>query len=377
MKYVELADLSFFKIDHTSRCNLQCPQCARTHLGKLNSILPLNELSLEDYQNIFSQNLLSRTKNLKHFEFSGNYGDAAISDSLKPTLQYLIKNGVPAIVLMTNGSLRTPSWWGDLARIMNRESDKVIFAIDGLEDTNAIYRVNSIWDKIIENVGAFLQAGGKARWDFLVFEHNAHQIDAAQALAKKMGFQEFAIKKTNRFISDSSYISGKSSVSQNIVTKSKSNYQISVPLHEDKYISKSTKNFDQLIQKYGSWSKYVDQTGINCKYHKWGNGLFIDFEARLWPCTWLASPIYHFGDTNSQKKQIYQLFDRYGSDFNSMRRHSFEEVFNHKWFQSELVQSWSNKMNDSNAKLMTCGRTCGEEYDFSSASEANRKIIKL
>jgi MoaA/NifB/PqqE/SkfB family radical SAM enzyme len=377
MKYLDIEELSFFQIDHTSRCNLQCPQCARTHSDQLNSELPLGELSFEDYKKIFNPRFLNQAKKLKKFLFNGNYGDAAISETLKPSLQFLKENGIQAITLMTNGSLRTASWWSDLAKIMNRTLDKVVFSIDGLEDTNSIYRINSKWEKIIENANAFISAGGRARWDFIVFDHNAHQLEAAQVLAKKLGFHEFSIKKTNRFLSNNNYNSGKKSVTQEVKLKNNEKVEISIPVSNEKYISNSTKNFDQLIQKHHTWSDYIDQSKITCKYKKWGNGLFIDFEARLWPCTWLASPLHHFGDTNSQKNQILKLLDRYGNDFNSLRKYSFEEVFEHRWFQSELVESWSKTQNDSNPKLMTCGRTCGDEYDFSSASEENRTFVKL
>lgn len=374
--YVDLSQLTFFQVDQTSHCNLRCPQCARTHAGGVNPDLPLTQLTLDDYTTIFDVNLLARMPNLKNFTFSGNYGDAAASNTLKPALQYLRKNKVPSFSVMTNGSLRTPDWWRDLALVMDSKYDKVVFAIDGLEDTNSTYRVNSNWQTIIENAKAYIDAGGKARWDFLVFEHNAHQVEAAKTIAKQMGFFEFAIKKTNRFINDQNYRSGKASFTQSVSVQ-KNQYTIEVPQQDTRYAAKSTSNFEKIVEKHGSWNEYINKTKISCLYRKWGHGLFLDFEARLWPCTWLASPIYHYGETNSQKKQIQQLFERYGSDFNNIRKHGFWNVFNHKWFQSELVTSWENKVDDSVAKLLTCGRTCGEEYDFSSASANNRTIERL
>ena len=47
------------------------------------------------------------------------------------------------------------------------------FAIDGLEDTNHIYRRNTDWVKIVQNATAYIAAGGRAEWDFIVFAHNA------------------------------------------------------------------------------------------------------------------------------------------------------------------------------------------------------------
>ena len=49
---------------------------------------------------------------------------------------------------------------------------RVVFAIDGLQDTLGTYRRNVSFDKVIANASAFIAAGGRAEWDFLVFEHN-------------------------------------------------------------------------------------------------------------------------------------------------------------------------------------------------------------
>ncbi len=359
-KFTDLSQLSFFQIDQTSHCNLRCPQCARTVNSGVNPNLPMDELSLVDYQNIFSDEVFKKLEKLDRFTFSGNYGDAVMSNYLKPTITFLKSKGKFNLYIMTNGSLRSPDWWRDLATVLNPETDAVVFAIDGLEETNHIYRVKSNWQKIMENANAFISAGGKARWEFILFEHNEHQLEEAQLLAKKMGFVQFAIKKTKRFINSSNYLSNKLS------TEFKTADQI-----------ENKNSFENIIKRHGSWSAYINKTEISCMYRKWGNGLFIDFEGRLWPCTWLASPIHHPSENDQQKKQILKIYEKYGEDFNDVRKFGFLNVFNHIWFQEELVKSWSNKIEDDNFKLMTCGRTCGQEYDFSSVSTNNRKVISF
>jgi len=94
--------------------------------------------------------------------------------------------------------LRTESWWRELASIFRRDEDYVVFSIDGLEDTNDTYRVNVKWDKVIENAQAFIEAGGSAHWDMLVFEHNQHQVDACERLAHDLGFKWFRAKVSRR-----------------------------------------------------------------------------------------------------------------------------------------------------------------------------------
>jgi sulfatase maturation enzyme AslB (radical SAM superfamily) len=87
----------------------------------------------------------------------------------------------------TNGSARTVDWWRDIAEVL-KPNGYVIFSIDGLEDTNHLYRRNTNWEKIISNVNAFIEAGGIAHWEYIVFEHNEHQIDIARDLASSLGF---------------------------------------------------------------------------------------------------------------------------------------------------------------------------------------------
>jgi MoaA/NifB/PqqE/SkfB family radical SAM enzyme len=99
----------------------------------------------------------------------------------------------------TNGGIRFPDWWTRLAKVMNKPNDYVVFSIDGLEDTNHLYRRNVRWSKVMDNAKAFIDAGGSAHWDMLVFEHNKHQVDEAHKLAKDMGFNWFRAKVSRRF----------------------------------------------------------------------------------------------------------------------------------------------------------------------------------
>jgi sulfatase maturation enzyme AslB (radical SAM superfamily) len=98
----------------------------------------------------------------------------------------------------TNGGIRTTDWWTKLAQTLNQPRDYVVFSIDGLADTNHIYRVNVNWHNVMANAQAFIQAGGSAHWDMLVYEHNEHQVDAAAELAQSMGFRWFRAKVSKR-----------------------------------------------------------------------------------------------------------------------------------------------------------------------------------
>ena len=98
----------------------------------------------------------------------------------------------------TNAGARDETWWAKLAEIFGRMG-AVIFSVDGLADTNHLYRQGVSWKAVERSMDAFIEAGGRARWDFLVFEHNQHQVEEAEELSKQKGFERFVAKKTGRY----------------------------------------------------------------------------------------------------------------------------------------------------------------------------------
>jgi MoaA/NifB/PqqE/SkfB family radical SAM enzyme len=179
-------------LEPTTNCNAACPQCLRTRTE-----FEPNELSLEDVKKMFTPDVLMQ---LEKIYMCGNYGDPASARQTLEMYEYFISvNPNLTIGMNTNGGIRYPDWWTRLAKVMNKPNDYVVFSIDGLEDTNHLYRRNVRWSKVIENAKAFIDAGGSAHWDMLVFEHNKHQVDEAHKLAKDMGFNWFRAKVSRRF----------------------------------------------------------------------------------------------------------------------------------------------------------------------------------
>lgn len=368
MHYLKPDEIKYLQIDHNSTCNLRCPQCARTHEGETHPELPMKELNVEHYKEFILD-----APNLEFVMFCGNYGEVIVSNTFLECLLYVVENTSAKVVIATNSSARDENWWKELALILKGRG-KVNFSIDGLEDTNHLYRVNANFDKCMRNAQAFIDAGGVARWDYLVFGHNEHQVDEAIDRARKMGFREFAIKLTNRFINDEQYKHKTTDAADQTVITRKSQYTLAMPQNKELIGSGKSQN-ELIIEKYGNWTNYVNSTPISCKWQP-GGQIFLDFENRVWPCTWTASGYLHYGD-NTQKKQAQQLFDVYGKDFNNLNVHSLREVLEHDYFARDFCASWKGTMDDRVPKLFACGRTCGTDYNFSSAHGSNRRIIKL
>ena len=355
--FFAIDDIKSVQIDHTSRCNCLCPQCARVSNGVVNPRMPIDELTVEDYKVIFPSTIIKQVDIISQ---CGNYGDIVASNTILDCLEWLRENGCTAhINIMTNGSARTADWWKRLASIIDLNG-RVIFSIDGLEDTNHLYRVNASWNKIMENASTYIANNGRARWDYLIFDHNQHQVEEAEKLAREIGFESFYVKNTSRFINDKNYLTGKVSEEETLKQPT-----------DEKYRSTSSEKFVNIIDKHNTWENYINETTIDCKFQK-QSALFVDFQARLWPCTWVAAPIHFAKIDNIQTKQIHSLMEHYGTTFNSLRHHTLEDVLTHEWFASNLVSSW-----ETDEKLMTCGRTCGTDYEFSSRAPANSKLTKF
>ena len=355
--YLAIDNIKSIQIDHTSRCNCLCPQCARVSNGIINPRMPIDELTVEDYKVIFPSTIIKQVELITQ---CGNYGDIVASNSILDCLEWLRENGSTAhINIMTNGSARTADWWKRLASIIGLNG-RVTFSIDGLEDTNHLYRIGANWNKVIKNVSTYIENGGRARWDYLIFDHNQHQVEEAEKLAREIGFESFYVKNTSRFINNKNYLTGKVSEEETLKQPT-----------DEKYRSTSSEKFVNIIDKHNTWENYINETSIDCKFQK-QSALFIDFQARLWPCTWVAAPIHFANIDNIQTKQIHSLMEHYGTTFNSLRHHTLEDVLTHEWFASNLVSSW-----ETDEKLMTCGRTCGTDYEFSSHTTANSKLTKF
>jgi len=145
-----------------------------------------------------------KIKQLDKMFMCGNYGDPAAG---KHTLDIFreFRRINPDIVLgmNTNGGIQTTFWWYELAQILNQSHDYVVFSIDGSESTNATYRRNVVWNKLMSNARAFIEAGGSAHWDMLVYRHNQHEVDACEQLARDMGFTWFRAKVSKRDFTES------------------------------------------------------------------------------------------------------------------------------------------------------------------------------
>lgn len=181
-------------LEITDICQAACPQCSRECDPNFNSDIK-NTLSVGDIKRLISTDTI---KNLDKMFMCGNYGDPAAGNAIEICNYFREINPDITLGMNTNGGLQSIRWWQSLGTIINRQKDYVVFSIDGLKDTNHIYRKNVVWDRVIKNATAFIKAGGRAHWEMIVFEHNEHQIQQVENLAKDLGFYILRYKVSRR-----------------------------------------------------------------------------------------------------------------------------------------------------------------------------------
>ena len=190
-----LNNIKILHLESTDSCNAACPLCLRETDSTFNK-QGNHHLTVDKIRETICPDFI---KNLDKMFMCGNYGDPAAGKHTLDIFRYF-RSVNPGITLgmNTNGSLRTTSWWEELSSIFTGDRDYVVWSIDGLEDTNHIYRVNTSWGKIMENSAAFISTGGNAQWDMIAFLHNEHQVEDAEKMAIALGFSWFRVKVSKR-----------------------------------------------------------------------------------------------------------------------------------------------------------------------------------
>lgn len=321
--------LSYIHLELTTKCNAACPMCMRNLQGVEHPLLVKTDFDITWLDNLdLPANKLT---------LCGNYGDPVIHPKLPLIIEYWINKYNNPITLMTNGGMKTPKYWKNLAEI-SKNKLKIVFGIDGLEDTNHLYRKNVKWNKLIENAKAFINAGGNATWKFIIFKHNQHQVDDACNYAKSLGFKQFEKIITDRFISNNNerYFS--------VVNKNNNELYRLYPADYDQTNFKS-KNLNRI-----EISKKWDGE-INC-YAKNENSVYIAADGRVYPC---CNTGHHYNLNRPSDKEINELQ-------NTLMIPNIKNIKLSECVMSQFFYKIQEKWNTTNP-LMKCKFTCGIKRD--------------
>jgi MoaA/NifB/PqqE/SkfB family radical SAM enzyme len=349
-----------YQVELTSYCNAACPQCPRNNNGAgINPYMPLCHLGRETIDRTFDTELCGR---IKQMFFCGSYGDPIMHPEFLDILRdFRRKNPTLWLYFHTNGGAHTPEYWAEIARIMAGYG-QIDFGIDGLEDTLHLYRKNVKYTKVIENAQAFISAGGRAQWNFIVFKHNEHQVDQVKQLGKDLGFFNVLIRKTGRFFNHRT-------VDEMSSWPVGNEYTIEPPTQAE-YRNQSMLFLPDLKRQYKNIQEYFDTTEIKCDALI-GPKVVVNAEGLVLPCNFFNHNLYdrRFYEagvlpeanelsTVNGRNQVRSFLESYDLDSFNINLHSLEEIFNNAMWQ-DLVSSWNKTL--ANGRLFECALTCGSK----------------
>lgn len=249
-------------IEPTSRCTLECPGCDRTWFKKTFGHQIIQDIDVDALENFFATNNFTQSQ----IRLCGNNGDPIYHpDFIK--LITVLKSQDHAVRIHTNGSAKTTKFWQEVCNCLD-DKDQVVFAIDGLEDTNSNYRKNSNWQQIIDAVQTCVKQNIDTEWQFIVFKYNQHQIDDARKMSVQLGMNNFRIHKSHRWLDESlnNFMPDKEHIDQDY----------------DNRVATVESNIERTM---------VPMCGMNRE-------TFIDSKGDIYPCCWTGA--YRF-----QRKHIF------------------------------------------------------------------------
>tara|TARA_A100001011_G_C14273809_1_gene828223 strand:+ start:741 stop:2039 length:1299 start_codon:yes stop_codon:yes gene_type:complete len=409
--FLDPTKLRRITVEITANCNSFCPQCLRRvsgdipHLGlKEGDVNPAikvgtaGNMPMETIKNIFTPVVMG---GLKTLDLNGSFGDAINHPQMLDILHHIAdesdkqeavrkangRNRRTDLWVSTNGAMRNKEFWTELGHLastrFNPNNSELIFALDGTDDkTHQLYRRGCSYEKVLENARYFMEAGGKAIWQIIEFDHNKHQIDEAKRLAKELGFVRIDVRRSrwaeriSNQLREKAIETGVVSVKEketdfdhkgfgNVKKKKFENKSHKPP--EDHYKSMEEKAKKIVVEKFdNSMDDYANNCNIWCS---WGNEgkLQIEWDGRVHVCchftsyfarSWRKDVSNPDGTPNNTYHNNYVA--KYDPYWNYTSHNKLEDVLGHRFYQKDLQDSWNNRTDDpEKPRLEICVDNCG------------------
>jgi MoaA/NifB/PqqE/SkfB family radical SAM enzyme len=386
-------------IELSTFCNAACPLCLRYYEGTdvVRPDLNLTQITLDKFKTYFP---IDSIKQFTTILYCGTMGDPLMAKDCFDIFEYVHKlNPNCNQVVHTNGGIRNAEFWTKMGKLFNHNKMRLIFSIDGLEDTNHLYRRNVDWNTLMNNVKTFINAGGKTTWEFLVFRHNEHQIEQAKELAYSMGFNDFQPKRAFGFNDPinnnliSRMVFDKNGIKQyKILPPTQEKYQISgskIEFKDSDYNidvtelneAKSLKFFPRLKDKVtqfdavieaselGNYEETLNKREIKCKSLSDDfSEIYVNAEGILLPCCYVGTQY----DSGTDSFQVRQIKNKVKGNIKELdlNLHDLTTIIKSGILEKIFTESW-NKESIRHGKMAYCSEMCG-----TNGIELNRLYIQ-
>jgi len=262
-----------FHVEPTNICTLKCPRCSRTQFieqfpGKWKNY----SLNLDHLKSFMDVDLTGKIVDIR-----GSYGDPIYYNQLIELVTWIKSRGAH-LLLATNGSYQSETWWKQLTEQMD-ESDTVIFGIDGTPDNFTTYRVNADWPSIETGIKTAVASRAQTRWEYLPFSYNTGTIEDARRLSQDLGIDDFVIKPSDRWQSDDDWLRPEGNGYTN----------------------------DVKIVSLTKWRESQVKTEINprCFIRHWDH--YISAEGFYLPCCFMSDHRYYYKSEFYKNRDLYDI----------------------------------------------------------------------
>ncbi len=190
------------EIELTTKCTLGCPACPRNDPKIPKKEWDVGHIDTDLIIDVINQTPNKWSENKGKLLFVGCYGDPLYHPDFIKIYSHASHKEVETLI-HTNGSFKTQAWWDKLISTTRWSNSQTWeFSVDGLEDTNHLYRINSKWNSIMlgmESLSKMLKdktyvTRPRIIWKYLVFPYNQHQVQEAEELAYSYGFEFHPVK---------------------------------------------------------------------------------------------------------------------------------------------------------------------------------------
>ena len=189
------------KIEPSEMCHLACPGCPQSNpLFKIET--RGKSMSLEVFRRIIAE----AGKYLYRIQFY-DYGEPFMNKRLLEMTSIATDNAIGSQV-SSHFSFKFPAEF--YRSIVESGLEHLIIAMDGIDQASyAQYRVNGKYELVESGMRAIVEWKRRLRsrspfveWQYIVFDHNRHQIDRVKKLAREIGVDRLCIKYDTRAGSD-------------------------------------------------------------------------------------------------------------------------------------------------------------------------------
>ena len=312
---VDTTQIKKLQMEITNYCNARCPACAReesiTKDSKQHIGINDTYVSLDKFEQWLGKD---NWDSLLLIDLCGNYDEPTTNPDLIKIITWIFSSNLfphVQVNISTNGGTRNKEFWSELGKISQAHQQlgpngmmsrlHVIWGIDGLEDTNHLYRRNVNWNKLQENFRTYIKQGGRASWQFIYFKHNEHQDELVKQRSIDEGFERIKFR-------------GSKSRTHKDVEPGAGKHELSTAKVTTKIICKA-----------------LSRPG----YFGLDTGLYVTVKGSVLPCCWWG--------TESHLTELDNTYNlRYNIDnINLNNENSFQNILDSEWYSNlhETIQT--------------------------------------